>query len=154
MLSKLKICAGFDGNSHEAYIYKNINGKKYCKSCAYKLNPPKSINKISTKQTFKIKLKSDLLEKDKEFYYRLWSYRMHCCENCGKSLGDEPNMMFFHHILEKRNYPYYRYEPANISILCPECHSLYETNPDKVPYLVKVREMLKVYYQNKNLKNE
>lgn len=155
MQPKLKMCAGFDGNSHEAYIYKNIDGKKYCKSCTHKLRPQKPINKISAKQVFKMKLKTDLLEEDKKFYKKLWSYLPHNCEVCGIDLPNEPNIMFFHHILEKRNYPDLRHTPVNIAIVCPQCHNLYESYPDKVPYLVEYRKRLELIYQkSKNLENE
>lgn len=73
MERKIKICAGYNGDTHEAYIYKNINGKKYCKSCAYKLSPPKPIRKISEKG-FKIKLKKkEQYEEDIKFYDNLWN---------------------------------------------------------------------------------
>lgn len=149
MKLKLKTCAGFDGIEHEAYIYKNINGKKYCKSCALKLKPVKAIKKVSEKQVFKIKLKEKLLEEDKKFYLHVWQDRTWeddapgmlppeypKCECCGKGLGSEPNLMYFHHILEKRNYPQARHLDWNIAILCPDCHNAYETNPMNRPSLV------------------
>lgn len=163
------MCAGFDGNSHEAYIYKNIDGKKYCKSCTLKLEPPKPIEsspikfkvnvikKISDKQRVKIEEKKALLEKDKEFYLSVWRHRFMYygsvtqewnyfthprCEVCEKTLPFEPNLTYFHHILEKRNYPELRHEQKNIAIVCPECHNKYETMPDMVPYLKQKREEL------------
>lgn len=151
MNQKKKICAGFDGNEHEAYIYKNIGGKKYCKSCTYKLQPPKQINKVSEKQVFKIRIKKDLLEEDKKFYNKIWEERysinvthgvFHQCECCGKTLPGEPNLMYFHHILEKRNYPEYRHRERNIAIVCPDCHSSYESNPDNQPYLKYLKQDL------------
>lgn len=159
-MSKMKECAGFDGNPHQAYIYKNIDGKKYCKSCAFKLQPPKAIRPMSEKGKFKMTLKKELFEQDKIFYTNLWTHRFFApnanvpgtyvmvkaprCENpeCQKRLGDEPNLLYFHHILEKRNYPEFRHHQENIAILCPECHNLYESYPDKVPYLVKLRRYL------------
>jgi hypothetical protein len=160
ILTKMKECAGFDGVPHKAYIYKNIEGKKYCKSCAFKLQPPKSISKMSDKGKFKMTLKKELFEQDKKFYSEVWAERFFAenknipgtyvmlkaprCENpdCQKRLGDEPNLLYFHHILEKRNYPEYRHLAENIAILCPECHNLYESYPDKVPYLVDRRKYL------------
>lgn len=157
MQQKKKICAGFDGNSHEGYIYKNIDGKKYCKSCAFKLQPPKSIPKRTEKQKIKMSLKKDLLEEDRKFYADIWTKRFFevvsdryffkkikqpCCEVCGTDLRDEPNLFYFHHILEKRNYPHLRHVEENIAVVCEECHNLYETFPDKVPYLVEKRANL------------
>lgn len=161
MLSqKMKECAGFDGVSHKAYIYKNIDGKKYCKACALKLQPPKAIPKRTEKQMFKLKFKKDLLEEDKKFYLSIWEERTQgdpgmdimlyypICECCGKNLGSEPNLMYFHHILEKRNYPKFRHVKTNIAILCPDCHHQYEIMPDKVPSLVKRRKTLLDLYEN------
>ena len=160
ILTKKKLCAGFDGVSHEAYIYKNIDGKKYCKSCALKLQPKKSIKKMSDKGRFKMILKKKLFEHDKKFYSEVWADRFFVenknipgsyimakaprCENpeCRKRLSDKPNLLYFHHILEKRNYPEYRHIAKNIAILCAECHNLYETYPDKVPFLVERRKYL------------
>lgn len=50
--------------NQEKYIYKNIAGKKYCKTCAYKIQKPKKIKPISVK-----KQKADVVysEKRKEF---------------------------------------------------------------------------------------
>ena len=158
MVIKKKMCAGADGVAHEAYIYKNIDGKKYCKSCAFKLQPPKQINKMSEKQIFKMTLKKQLIDEDRKFYTEVWTKRFFIenkdvpntykmlikptCEVCGDRLSDEPNLMYFHHILEKRNYPNLRHVKENIAIVCPECHSMYETFPDKVPYLVDKRNQL------------
>jgi hypothetical protein len=151
MQAKKKICAGC---LQTTYIYKNIGGNKYCKTCAFKLQPPKAIPKRTEKQVFKMTLKKSLLEEDKQFYQKIWEERTGGdpgmdillsypkCECCNKNLGSEPNLMYFHHILEKRNYPELRHEPENIAILCPDCHNRYETNPDKVPYLKQKRKQL------------
>lgn len=44
--TKLKTCAGCGPGK---VIYKNINGEPYCKYCATKLNPPKTIRPRSLK---------------------------------------------------------------------------------------------------------
>ena len=158
MQQKKKMCAGFDGNQHEDYIYKNIEGKKYCKSCTLKLEPPKPIKPVSTKNVEKFKLKiifkKDLFEKDRSFYKKVWENEFYKilsdgeiimtqsprCWNCKNRLGEEPNLMYFHHILEKRNFPEFRHVEENICILCPECHNQYETYPDKTPKIKELRE--------------
>lgn len=165
---KLKTCAGHDGTPHEAYIYKNIKGKKYCKSCTFKLEGNDQpvfkvhvIKKVSEKQKKKNLEKKELVAEDMKFYLRVWKERfmfdyhgmdmfhsMPKCQCCGKHLG-EPNLMYFHHILEKRNFPDLRHTEWNIAIVCPECHNSYETNPDTVPYLKKLRiQNLNRYYNN------
>lgn len=154
------MCAGCE---QEQYIYKNIGGKKYCKSCTFKLEPPKLtfkvtvIKKVSEKQKLKVEEKKELVERDKEFYLKCWSDRFmykeseigygqyHSeprCEVCNKFLTYEPNLTYFHHILEKRNYPELRHEPKNIAIVCTECHNRYEVMPDMVPKLVERRNKL------------
>lgn len=158
MNQKKKMCAGFDGNEHEDYIYKNIEGKKYCKFCTLKLEPPKPIKAVSTKNAEKFKLKiifkKDLFEKDRLFYQKVWDDEFYAtlncgevimtqsprCWNCAERLPQEPNLMYFHHILEKRNFPEFRHAAENICILCVECHNQYETFPDKVPKVQKLRE--------------
>lgn len=155
MLTKKKVCAGWDGKEHFAYIYKNINGKKYCLACTQRLEPRK-IKKMSEKQAFKITLKKEQIEKDKAFYLEIWISRFFQktgentykrlvvpkCENpeCNKSLGDEPNLFYFHHFLEKETYPQYRHEKWNIGVICPDCHNSYHSFPDSVPYLQKMKQ--------------
>lgn len=160
---KLKECAGFDGNPHQAYIYKNIDGKKYCKSCALKLSPVEykfkihTIKRVSDKQRLKIEEKKVLVEEDKKFYLDIWQEKFDLdgeglptfeywkwpeCEVCGTRLSLEPNLTYFHHILEKRNFPQFRHMKWNIAIVCSECHNKYETMPDLVPYLRLKRDEL------------
>lgn len=169
MKAKKKICAGC---LQETYIYKNIDGKKYCKTCTYKLQPPKSIPKRTEKQMFKIKLKWKTFEEDKEFYLKVWyerfgrvegtsdenyfgidnAQKMPRCECCSKKLWFEPNTMYFHHLLEKRNYPELRHVDWNIMILCAECHNAYETNPLSRPKIVNRKETVWSLYKNECLK--
>lgn len=170
MQAKKKICAGCNT---EQIIYKNIEGKKYCKSCTYKLQPPKAIPKRTEKQVFKMELKKKQFEHDVQFYLAVWYQRFGriegtgneltydvdqtekypTCECCGRRLAWEPNSIFFHHILEKRNFPQFRHKEWNIAIVCSECHNRYETNPDVIPYLKRRREEL-YYYKTQNISNE
>lgn len=156
---KSKMCAGYDGNPHEAIIYKNIHGKKYCKSCAFQLDPPKKINPVSDKQKFRVKLRVTLLEEDKKMYMEIWEEackenNLHereypRCWSCRKYLGTEPNLMFFHHVLEKRNFPELRHDKDNIRLLCIDCHSSYETNPDTRADIKYLREILLESYNRR-----
>jgi hypothetical protein len=167
---KKKICAGFDGIEHEAYIYKNIGGKKYCKSCTYKLQPPKAIAKVTEKQKFKIQIKKKQYEDDIQFYLAVWYQRfgriegtgndesqgidnttsVPRCECCQSRLWFEPTTMYFHHILEKSNYPDLRHEPRNIAVVCANCHNRYESHPNNVPYLRDLKEERKSEFNYKN----
>lgn len=161
MITKKKMCAGFDGVEHEAYIYKNINGKKYCKSCTYKLQKPKAIPKVSESMKLKIVGRKEQWEEDKKFYTDLWIeqffdsdpdnpgefIRMEKpkCECCDTKLDDVPTSVNFHHILEKRNYPQYRHIRINIAIVCGDCHSDYENDKEGTighNYLSRMKEVL------------
>lgn len=58
----------------------------------------------------------------RSFFIGIWNKRRHNCENCGKSLGNEPLSYMFDHLLEKSKYPELKYENDNIMIVCLECH--------------------------------
>lgn len=91
------------------------------------------IPKISEKRKRQIENDKATLERDKEFYREIYAASPHKCQNCDCKLPKEPQTFMFHHLLEKRNYPQYRYIPENIMILCLECHSKAETNMDFAP---------------------
>jgi 5-methylcytosine-specific restriction endonuclease McrA len=91
------------------------------------------IPKVSKKRAKQILEQKATLEADKEFYKAIWAASPHWCFECGKKLGREPLTLFFHHLLEKRNYPQFRHTPENITILCPDCHSQVEVDLDKCP---------------------
>jgi hypothetical protein len=97
-----------------------------------------TIPRVSKKRAKKILEDKATLEADREFYKEVYRAAPHVCYNCGCKLPKEPSTFMFHHLLEKRNYPQFRYEPLNIAILCLECHSKCETNIDFAP---KIKEM-------------
>lgn len=123
MLIKTKICAGWDGKPHSAFIYKNIKGKKYCRECAYRLSPPKQIKKSSTKREDK-----ELSDKQMKLFLEIWNERAfpdgsHYCEVSGEKLGYEPLSMYFDHLLEKSKYPQLRFDKRNIILISTDMHS-------------------------------
>lgn len=169
MILKKKICTGFDNIEHEDYIYKNINGKKYCKSCTYKLQPPKPLKKMSEKGKFKLVLKQDEQQKDHKFYLDVWHskfftselsdgnyylQRTPFCQNCNRRLmtkgeqEDFPLTIWFHHLLPKAKFPKFRHKEWNIAVLCAHCHSQCETDIDKVPKIKQLRDELLIKIQN------
>jgi 5-methylcytosine-specific restriction endonuclease McrA len=91
------------------------------------------IPKVSAKKAKQLLEQKATAEADWEFYLQIWAASPHWCFECGKRLGKEPLTLFFHHLLEKRNYPQFRHTPENITILCPDCHSQVESNIDKCP---------------------
>lgn len=98
------------------------------------------IPKVSAKRKKQIEQDKITLEHDKEFYKEVYAASPHICQNCDCRLPKEPQSFMFHHLLEKRNYPQFRYTPENIMILCLTCHSQAETNIDFAPR-VKARRM-------------
>lgn len=68
------------------------------------------------------------LEQDTEHQIRiqLWEQREHRCEECGRSLGDEPRPVFFSHILSKGAHPRLRCDKRNFNLLCFNCHRKWE----------------------------
>lgn len=65
---------------------------------------------------------------DELFYKTIWNKSLHYCAECGKELK-EFSFDWFHHILEKRNYPALRHEELNIILLCGRfgCHAKAES---------------------------
>lgn len=92
------------------------------------LQPKPKIRKISTRQSVKM---SD----DRKLWDEIWAERLHFCENiyCRKSLepyktaAGKPISHLFSHRRTKAAAPGLRYEKANIDLLCPDCHSEWET---------------------------
>jgi 5-methylcytosine-specific restriction endonuclease McrA len=100
----------------------------------------KPIAKVSKKRAKQIEQDKITLEADKEFYKEVYLASPHACQNCGCKLPKEPSNFMFHHLLEKRNYPQFRYTPENIMILCLLCHSKVETNSNFTPKIRKRRD--------------
>ena len=56
------------------------------------------------------------------FYQEIWNERPHICYETGRKLGREPLSTFFHHLLEKVDYPQFRHEKWNIVLISPQVH--------------------------------
>jgi len=111
MKQKCKICGA---NSESEYCFRHKQ-KKALKSSSK--NSWKGLKKNIT--TIK-----DLEKIDNQInlFLSIWNKRSHKCENCNKSLGNEPLSYMFDHILEKSKYPELKLEENNIWLLCLECH--------------------------------
>ena len=103
-----------------------------CQQCARR-EDAKPIAKVSEKGKIKREAKKDLIEEDKIFYMEVWNASPHICHECNKKLSNPPSMSYFHHLLEKRNYPQFRHTPENIALLCWNCHQQVEIFIDKAP---------------------
>lgn len=129
MKTKLKICAGWDGNSHSAFIWKKIKGIPYCKVCTYKVEgvkfaPKKPIKKVSDKQKIKNQEKKEQTRLRHEMFRDIWSkLNRRNCWSCGKYLGDEPLSIYFDHLIEKSKHPELDLVEENIYICCENCHT-------------------------------
>ncbi len=73
------------------------------------------------------KKRSLVARQDQLLYDSIWTARMHYCEECNTSLGDEPHSSYFSHILSKGAHPAMRHDNRNINLLCPEHHRQWET---------------------------
>lgn len=98
------------------------------------------IAKVSKKRQKLLAEQKITAERDAEFYKEIFAASPHKCQNCDCKLPRTPSNFMFHHLLEKRNYPQYRYVPENIMILCLTCHSKAETNIDFAPKIKLRRE--------------
>ncbi len=139
MQAKQKLCAGVEGvtSPHFAYIYKNIGRNKYCKECAYRINPPKPIPKRTQKQNELIKERTSLTEEQFAFFLEVWRERQdsdgrNFCEVSGRKLPLEPLSLYFDHLLEKSSHPEYRFDKRNIAIVHQDVHTL-KTNGFPLP---------------------
>jgi hypothetical protein len=151
---KIGKCAGWDENSHSAFIWKNINGKKYCKNCSYKIEDKKtSINKISEKQKKVNKVKKEntiLLHKVMYEWWKSFGDRKYC-QCCNKQIPLEFSTINIHHLLPKRNYKDVDKCTDYYMLLCAECHGGFETSPNKIKHkaIYEATDIAKnKYYEN------
>jgi len=106
----------------EAYIF----SKGRCKSCT----PNKSLKKsyISKKPTEKSLIKKE--EKKEynllqwELFEKHWNLKPHYCESCNKWLGNENNLCFHDHLIEKSSRKDIALEIENLFLVCFDCHGL------------------------------
>ena len=92
-------------------------------------------------------------EGNAKFYHYCLTHFPMVCENCGKPIR-YPWATNVSHILTRGAHPEASHDPRNISILCAQCHELYEhsTTRDQlrmwyVEKTERVKEMLKKEYQ-------
>lgn len=126
MIVKEKICAGWDGNSHPAFIWKNIMGKKYCQQCSYKVEGKKSsISQISEKQKEKNIVKKENTEILHNWFNTLWKKlpQNKYCTICNKTIYGDNLSIYWDHLVLKSKYPEFALEEDNIVFLCGACHA-------------------------------
>ena len=95
----------------------------------------KPIKKYSEKGLIKKKEKTENTKKLHEWFKKIWNELSspRVCEECGEWLGNEPNLCFFDHLIEKSSHPELAFTRENIFICCKTCHSE-KTNGFPKPY--------------------
>lgn len=96
------------------------------------------LKKVSSLGRAKQIEKKVLIDKDKDFYFKIWNEREHICYETGEYLGETPNICFFHHVLAKELYPQFRHCEWNIVLLKESVHNQVETN---IKFCPKVEEL-------------
>jgi hypothetical protein len=82
----------------------------------------------------------------RNFFIGIWKKKPHVSEISGKSLGNEPLSIFFHHILPKEKYPEARLDEENIVLLTLEEHDNVEKDMYKYEEVNRLRDLLKLKY--------
>lgn len=136
MKTKQKICAGWDGNTHSAFLWKRIKGKGYCKECTLKLEPPKALVKRTENQKEKVGIKRQETDKQFRLFLEIWNERKingrNYCEVTGVLLPKEALSIYFDHLLEKSSYPQFKFDKRNIVIVDGDVHAM-KTNGKPLP---------------------
>ena len=141
MQVKRKTCAGWDNNTHPAFIWKRINGKSYCKICTYRIEGVRFAPKVSNKQKIKNQDKKEQTKLRHQMFLNIWSKLSNkTCWSCGKYLGNEPLSIFFDHLIEKSKHPKLDLIEENIYICCGDCHSLKTNGKPTKPHKKAVEE--------------
>lgn len=92
-------------------------------------------------------------EGNAKFYAYCLRHFPRVCENCGKPIR-HPWATNVSHILTRGAHPEMAHDPRNVSILCAECHELYEHSTTRgrlrmwyVEKTERIKEELKKEYQ-------
>lgn len=127
----------------------NTEGNEFC----WKHKPKKQ---LKSKRMITIYMSSDSEKAFNEafkavyefetLFTTIWKKREHVSEVGGTYLGEEPNKMFFHHILAKSKYPQFRDLEENIILLTPEEHATVEQDMYRYEEINIRREYLKRKY--------
>jgi hypothetical protein len=118
--TKLKICAGCN---HPKHIWKSSGKNKYCKSCWYNIEKPKSIKPVSTKMQATL----DVYGKRRAAYLIIHS-------TCQAGLVDcTGQAKEIHHKAGKIGELYTKI--SNFLAVCRNCHNYIENNPEEAKEL-------------------
>jgi len=121
-------------------VYK---GKEPTERIKASLKPkePYKIPKQSAKKRALVDEEKALSKLDDIFYEELWAASPHVCQcGCKTKLTSPWKRSYFHHLLEKQNYPAFRHTPENIMLLTPNCHDKAEKKIKSMPAVEKRKQ--------------
>lgn len=147
MIIKQKICVEC---KNKVYIW----SKSLCKPCFFKLNPPKSIKKVSIQQKEKNVIKKETTKKLHKFFLDLWDERAdkNGCVRCFETdiymsyTIYKENSICYSHQLPKSKYPEYALDKNNILIVLPNVHANWEASQESCPKMLEYTKKLKKKY--------
>lgn len=101
-----------------------IWSKGFCRFHFLQEYPPKPIAKITGRSKIKSIEKGEYLKKQFALFEKHWDSKPHYCESCGKWLGNENNLCFHDHLLEKSKRKDIALNMENLILVCKQCHDL------------------------------
>ena len=123
IIRKLKICSVC---TKPSVLWRS--NPALCKQCSLQSNAKnRTKSKKCTTKVYNYKRKTT---GERELFLNTWLKRVHICENCTISLGNEPKTFYFSHIKSKGAHPELRLDENNIELLCLDCHQAWEFNRD------------------------
>jgi len=101
------------------------------------------------------------IEKMNALFIEIWNERCNSEDECRcfetsvviKGRGYKRNTCCYHHVLEKSQYPEYRYVKKNIIVIMPYVHELVHQDIDLTPKIKKYREYLLNLHTSNSLKD-
>ena len=108
----------------------------------------KPIRKVSKKHASKVLQDQKVTKKDWELYNLIWEERPHMDFETGGAIFGEALTIYFHHILEKRNYPQYRHKLWNIVLVVWNTHGRADNLSDLVPKIKAYRQELLAWHES------
>lgn len=127
-----------------------IHGNKEYTLSSSSLKSSGRINRQSEKHRSKAIERKQYGEDMMAFFLKIWEERPHYCYETGVFLGDEPNTMFFDHVLPKSVYKTLAFTDENILLLHPDTHAQKHVDIDKTPKVKAYRDYLLNQIENAN----
>lgn len=122
------------------------------------LKKGKGIKKISEKGKIKKEERKAWLEELHNWEFSLWDKKVEescvyktglLCIECGDFLSTDTykhNLCCYSHLISKSSRKDLAMIEENLAIVCPDCHSKFEANPDKTPKQKELRDKMREKY--------